>query len=91
MRITGKMLEAVVDRINTVTGSPPKPWVKNKAGRLRAQVGNYHLDGAYGGWTLHRMVNKSGGVTVPLSHGYFPKRELYGQMQAFLRGLEMGK
>ena len=40
---------------------------------------------------LYRMANESGGVTTPLGLGHVPKRELYYQLHAFVRGLEIGK
>ena len=89
-RITIANLEAVVDRINRVTGSPSSPW-RREGGRNRANIGNYHLSRAYGGVCLHRMANESGGVTTPLGLGHVPNRELYYQLHAFVRGLEIGK
>jgi hypothetical protein len=78
-RITEKDLQAVVDRINRTTGSPMK-W---------GDVGNYQLDGAYGGWRLVRVVNKSGGVT-DITSGYRSKRDVYDLMHSWLRGWEAG-
>lgn len=89
-RITIANLEAVVDRINRVTGSPSTPW-RREGDRNRANIGNYHLSQCYGGVCLHRMVNESGGVTTPLGSWHVPKRELYEQLHAFVRGLEVEK
>ena len=89
-RITIANLQAVVDRINRVTGSPSTPW-RREGGRSRANIGNYHLSQCYGGVCLHRMSNESGGVTTPLGLGYVPKRELYYQLHTFVRGLEVAK
>jgi hypothetical protein len=83
-RITQKHLEALCDRINTLTKSPTRPYVDGKA-----QVGNFHVSYAYGGVCLHRMFNAGGGVTCPIGSGHVPKRELYNEMQAFIRGLEL--
>lgn len=87
-RITNKQLEFLVDRINQLTNSPMAPWTRQKDGTLKANIGNYHISGAYGGVCLHRMMNESGGVTTPLSYGHVPKRELYNQLRAFIAGLE---
>lgn len=88
-RITVKDLEAVVRRVNrTVNGSEVEPWVRGEDGQLRATVGAYYLDGAYGGYELLRMSNENGGVTDVLASGHVPKRELYALMHAFLRGIE---
>ena len=90
-RITQKDLEAVCRRINrTVNGTDDVPaWVKNEEGTFRATVGVYVLDGAYGGWSLERIVGESGGVSDVFRCGHVPKRELYDRMQAFLDGYEV--
>lgn len=87
-RITEKDLKAVCDRINRVTNSPLESYTKISEGKYRANIGNYHLSAAYGGWNLERMVNEAGGVQNVFGHGHIPKRELYDQMHAFLRGIE---
>lgn len=81
-RISQSQLESLVDTINRLTNSPAKPYGDNGA-----NVGNFHLSYAYGGVTLHRMVNDGGGVTTPLGGGYFTKRELFEKMHAFIGGL----
>ena len=80
-RITDKDLQAVVARINRVTGSPAQPYVDGKA-----QIGCYHLSHAYGGVCLHRMHNESGGVSDVLHCGHVPKRALYSMLHAWLNG-----
>jgi len=85
-RITDKHLQAKIDRLNKMTGSPATPYADGKA-----QIGNYHLSHAYGGVCLHRMYNEGGGVTSPLSIGHIPKRELAGLLDAFMAGLEAAK
>lgn len=87
MRITDRDLLAVVERINRITGSPTETYIK-AGDRYVAQIGNYHLSHAYGGVSLHRMMNESGGVENVLGCGHVPKRDLYDRMQAFIRGLE---
>ena len=89
-RITIANLEAVVDRINRITGSPATPW-RREGERNRANIGNYHLSHAYGGVCLHRMANESGGVNTPLGSGHVQKRELYDQLHAFVRGIEVAQ
>ena len=87
-RITIKNLEYLVDRINEVTGQPATSWTKTKTG-ITANIGNYHLAGAYGLHALEQMYNDGGGVMqiFPLS----TKRELYDKMRAFLAGYEQAK
>lgn len=88
-RITERDLQAVCDRINVaVNGAKLAAYSRDDDGRLTANIGAYVLDGAYGGWELHRMATAGGGVSDVFFCGHVPKRELYGRMQAFLRGLE---
>lgn len=89
-RITKKMLQHLCDRLNEATGSPMAPWERVND-RNRANIGNYHISHAYGGVCLHRMHNESGGVSTPLSGGHGPKRDLYDQMWAMLRGIEAAR
>ena len=88
--ITLKNLQAVVDRINKATGSPVEQYTKIN-GKLLANIGNYHLSGAYGGYALHRMDNLSGGITDVSSSGYVSKRALYDLLHMYLAGYEAGK
>lgn len=85
-RITNADLEFLVDRINAATDSPPKPYTKGADGRFKANIGNYHISGAYGGVKLVRMGNKGGGISAVSTNGYGTKRELYNWMTAFLAG-----
>lgn len=87
-RVTVGMLQVVVGRINQMTGSPMNTWQIGDDGKMRGRIGNYHLDGAYGGYALHRMVNEGGGIEA-IVNGYRPKRELLEMMYAFIRGLEV--
>lgn len=90
--ITKADLQATVDRINRITGSPLEPYTRQTmpTGRVfhSANIGNYHLSGAYGGYALHRMDTDGGGITDVLRVGHVSKRELYNLMHAFIRGLE---
>jgi hypothetical protein len=88
MRTSLKTLETLCRWINERTGSPLEPYTKDENGNFRANVGNYHLSGAYGGYCLHRMHSEGGGVTTPLIHGHVPKRELETAMRAFLAGID---
>jgi hypothetical protein len=85
-RMTVKCLEAKVAIINDMTDSPPEPYAKVD-GKYAAQVGCYHLNGAYGGYELQRIMSDGGGVTCPLHTGHVPKRELAAALDAFIAGL----
>ena len=88
MRINKKDLEAVVNRINKMVGAPEHAYTRTRDGKIKANIGNFHLDWAYGGVSLVRMATEGGGVTT-IIHGYGTKRELYEKMQALIVGLEL--
>lgn len=85
MRITDKDLEAVCLRINRTLNRPETTWTKTETGP-RANIGNFHLSGAYGGVALHCICSDGGGVN-DIFGGHMPKRDLYNRMQAYLKGL----
>jgi len=90
-RISIKQLEAMVARLNRLTDSPPKPYERDDDGRLRAQIGNWHISQAYGGVCVERMANEGGGVSCPIWMGHVPKREAYNRLSAFIAGLEFNQ
>lgn len=87
-RITIKDLQAVCDNLNRLTKSPltyAKPF---EAGvPFCSNIGNYHIDQAYGGYSLQRVVNTGGGVSDTLSSGHIPARELYNLIHAYQAGI----
>jgi hypothetical protein len=90
-RITMQNLESVVARINRMTNSPAESWSTLPDGKHVSNVGNFHLDGAYGGYALHRMANTAGGVNDVLRIGHVSKRELYSAMFAYIEGIYAGQ
>ncbi len=88
-RITNRDLDSLVDRINKATGSPMTPYGPrgNPTEHLTANIGNYHIDSAYGGVKLVRMGNNGGGTSDISTNGYGTKRELHSWMIAFLAGM----
>ena len=86
-RITQAMLEAKADYLNKIMDQPATPWRKDKDGKFKANIGNYHISYAYGGASLHRMSNEAGGVSTPIGHGHIPKRQLLNEMDAYINGL----
>lgn len=87
-RVTIKQLESLCEMLNRMTDSPMKPYERDEDGKLVAQIGNYHISQAYGGVCVHRMVNEGGGVNTPIVHGHIPKRELFEQIWAYIRGMQ---
>ena len=90
MRISIKHLEATVLILNQVTNQPITPY-SNADGKFVANVGNYHLSGAYGGYQLHQMANEGGGVRDALHCGYTTKTKLYDLICAYRKGIELSE
>lgn len=85
-RITDKHLEVLAERINEVTKNPVTPWTQYKNGRIRSNVGNYHISRQCGGVALYQMTNENGGVDDVFGSAYMTKRDLYNRLRAFLEG-----
>ena len=86
-RITQQDLQDLVDRINEIQGQELKTYSEQENGTFKANIGNYHISGAYGGVALHQMFNLSGGIRDISGCGYVPKKELYNWLRAYLAGL----
>lgn len=89
-RVTVSELDAIIKRINTITGSPLEPYTTGANGKAIPQAGNYHLSKSYGGYSLHRMV-PSGGIADVLRCGHVAAREMRDLMWAFITGLDTAK
>lgn len=84
------MLKAKIAYLNEITNSPIKPY-ENVNGKLKANIGNFHLYQAYGAYSLHRMVNEGGGISDSYVYGLHTKRELFNRLNAFINGLEFNR
>ena len=89
-RITRRDLESVATLLNQMTDNPEAPYRK-EGDRYVANVGNYHISGAYGGFALHQMANAGGGIRDVRRSGHGPARDLYERMHAYRYGLESGE
>jgi hypothetical protein len=90
--ITTKMLQGKINLINSLTGNAQDPWVTREDGKgCDANVGNYHLSGAYGGVCLCQHMNEGGGETDVFSCGHVTKRQLFDLMGAYIRGIGVGQ
>ena len=89
-RITQTQLESAVALINRTLGMPETPYAtqRDEKGGLVANAGNYHLDIAYGGYSLVRMCE--GGGTRDISPRG-TKRETYDFCRAFLDGISAAR
>ena len=90
-RITYKMLQGLCDYLNKLTNSPATSYAQGEDGKYHAQIGNYHISGAYGGVNLERICNDGGAITQPIGGGFKTKRELYNLITAYIRGIEAQK
>jgi hypothetical protein len=92
-RITDKIIKAKLAYLNELTGNPIEPYAKDENGQYKAQIGCYHLSGAYGGVCIHQMHTEGGGVnTVHGLPGYYaPKRQTYDTLCAYIAGIEAAK
>jgi len=88
-RITQKDLERIVLRINRALNRPETPYGKDENGRFKANLGNFHISGAYGGVALEEIQTDGGGARRVSTDGYGTKRQLYTWMTAFLSGIEV--
>ena len=92
MRTTKQSLNILVKHLNEITDSPLETYVENpETGKLDAQVGNWHLDWAYGGVRLDRISDASGAVSCPINTGYVSKPELAKILRAFIEGIQTGR
>jgi hypothetical protein len=85
-RITRAHLDAKAATINSLTKSPAEPY-RTVDGKAVANKGNYHISGAYGGYSLHRMANESGGVNDVFDCGHITAKQLAALMSAYTAGL----
>lgn len=91
MRITKSHIQAKAQNLNKITGSPLEAYTRTHDGKFVSNEGHFHISCCYGGYSLHRMVGESGGVTDIFNCGHMPARELADRMSAFERGLEFTK
>lgn len=87
-KITRSKLEARIDYLNRLTGSPTEPYSRGDDGRWIANPGNFHLEGAYGGHKLARMAGLEGASSDPLCTGFTTMRALYDSLDSYIRALE---
>lgn len=84
-RVKESDLHQLVKVLNNRTRSPLETFSKDSDGRLKYNVGNYHLDMAYGCVKLVRSHPVGG--TKDIS-GFCTKRELKIFIEAYLLGVE---
>ena len=89
-RITRKDLDGAVNLLNRITGNELEPYRKEND-KWVANIGNFHISGAYGGFSLHQMGNQGGGIRDVFQCGHMPMRDLYSLIHAFRKGIEFAR
>lgn len=90
-QITMKQIESLVAYLNAITDSPAEPYTQQPDGTYKANAGNFHIDGAYGGHRVVRMCENGGIDSRYIDTGFVSKKELYKKLSAFVAGVELGK
>ena len=85
-RITRAHLDGKADTLNRMTNSPVESS-RMVDGKWTANVGNYHISGANGGYCLHRMATEGGGVNDVFNCGHISAKQLAALMSAYIAGL----
>jgi hypothetical protein len=88
MRVSESLLVKAIDHLNKVTNNPIDTY-KTENGKLCAQIGNYHLWAGNGSYSLYQIATEGGGVRDILWGK--TKSELYGKLEAFLKGFRVGE
>lgn len=82
-RITIENLQRAVEALNRLTGNPVDAWKKDN-GKHIAQIGNFHLDRAYGGVAVVQHTSEGGGTRTIIERG--TAREVYEKVHAYRNG-----
>lgn len=85
-RVTEKQLNEAIKYLNKLMDTPVERHTF-KDGKYRANIGNYHLDCAYGGYMLVQTVTEGGGIRNVSNGGYGTKRELLSFIHAYRDGI----
>lgn len=88
IRISEKDLEQRIEYLNELTGNSTAYSTGETP--FKANVGNYHLDCAYGGYKLSQVTNIDGGVSN-ITSGYCTKRELMDKLNMYIQGIGCGR
>jgi len=56
-----KKVDLAFNRLLNAYGKKRNKWTRGKDGRLKAKVGSWTLDSAYGGYKVAEISNTSGG------------------------------
>lgn len=82
------MIEIAIERLNRLSGNSLTYMREDSIGKRFIVEGHYHLDCAYGGYKLVQTDNNAGGIRTISNNGYTTKRDLYNQIQMYIKGYE---
>lgn len=86
-RITKAFLLAQVSNLNRLFGLGDEIYTYDENHKITGGIeGVYCIDGAYGGYALHRM-HKSTGESDVFNLGHLPARQLSELIDAYMRGI----
>ena len=86
-RITKAFLSAQVSNLNRMLGLGNEVYTYDENHKITGGIeGVYCIDGAYGGYALHRM-HKSTGESDVFNLGHVPARQLSELIDAYMRGM----
>jgi hypothetical protein len=92
---TRAKLKAIIDAINTQTGSPLEPYSKDAEGRFLPNVGNFHIDyNSDYGYSILRFVASSEGQALAIEPIWTGRQTIQPAILAascFLAGLTFQK
>jgi hypothetical protein len=87
--ISSDRLSRLVALLNRTMKTPETPYTHNDVDKtVKANIGNYHVDYAYGGAALHQMATTGGGINDVFRVGHVSRRALHDLILAFLTGVE---
>lgn len=91
--ITRPFVEKQLENLNILTGMPTSPYHTNEEGNIVPGNGNYHLDGAYGGYAFCRMTLQPGGTGTEQvgNMGYVSLKVISNYIRMFSEGYRAAK
>ena len=84
MKATIALLNSRIAYLNNKAGYALEPYTRNAEGQLKANVGTYLLDCAYGGHKVSQITNERGGERDVLGCGYETKKVLLDRLEKYI-------
>jgi len=88
-RITKKTLRMAVANLNREMNLPTSAWLTPYGSGIKANVGVFVLDCAYGGYRLCRIASEGGGQSDISPRG--TARETYEYIYAMIAGIRLAR